>query len=346
MRGFSNSVLVLLFTLGLTQAQQSPKALAAAARSGNKSALQQLSGLANAGNVVAQNALGDLYYRGEGVPQDLGTAVLWYRKAADRGMPVAQFNLGWVYANGEGVPEDSANAFQWYRKAAAQGLSEAQYALGWMYENGVGVAEDVANAAQWYRKAAEQGNPDAEFNMGIMYCNGEGVSRDREKAFQWYRKAAEHGNTDARDEIKNPAACKEPNTVEINLHKQGGVLLAPVLINGRISLDFIVDSGASDVSLPADVVLTLIRTGTLTAADFTGSKSYVLANGSQIPSQTLRIRSLKIGDFVLNNVAGSVAPPDGSPLLGQSFLGRVKSWSVDNVRLILALESISVSGNH
>jgi hypothetical protein len=33
-----------------------------------------------------------------------------------------------------------------------------------------------------------------------------------------------------------------------------------------LKVDFIVDSGASDVSIPADVVLTLIRTGTIKKA--------------------------------------------------------------------------------
>jgi hypothetical protein len=46
----------------------------------------------------------------------------------------------------------------------------------------------------------------------------------------------------------------------------------PVLINNAITLNFVVDSGASDVSIPADVVMTLVRTGTLKEADFIGKK--------------------------------------------------------------------------
>ena len=112
----------------------------------------------------------------------------------------------------------------------------------------------------------------------------------------------------------------------------------PVLINGKVPLDFILDSGASDVSIPADVVLTLMRTGTLTAADFTGRNTYALADGSRVPSSTFRIKSLKVGDRVLENVSASVSPVEGSLLLGQSFLGRFASWSVDNVRRVLILK--------
>jgi hypothetical protein len=48
--------------------------------------------------------------------------------------------------------------------------------------------------------------------------------------------------------------------VEIALFKDGGTFKVPVLINGAIVLDFIVDSGAADVNIPADVAMTLIRT--------------------------------------------------------------------------------------
>jgi hypothetical protein len=51
-----------------------------------------------------------------------------------------------------------------------------------------------------------------------------------------------------------------------------------------------------------------------------------------------RIKSLKVGDRTLENVVGSAAAADGSLLLGQSFLGRFKSWSIDNTKHALVLE--------
>jgi hypothetical protein len=117
----------------------------------------------------------------------------------------------------------------------------------------------------------------------------------------------------------------------------GGTFKVPVAINGQLTLDFIVDSGAADVSIPADVVLTLIRTGTLAESDFLDSQTYRLADGSTVPSQRFLIRSLRVGDKVLENVTGSVAPVAGGLLLGQSFLTRFKSWSIDNQRQALVL---------
>lgn len=138
-----------------------------------------------------------------------------------------------------------------------------------------------------------------------------------------------------------PAASSLPPqhgiTSIIPLREQAGTMVVPVLINGAIRLNFVIDSGASDVSIPADVVLTLIRAGTIDQSDFLASKTYTLADGSTVPSQTFRIRSLKVGDVEIRNVIASVGDVRGTLLLGQSFLRRFASWSIDNHRNALVL---------
>jgi gag-polyprotein putative aspartyl protease len=125
---------------------------------------------------------------------------------------------------------------------------------------------------------------------------------------------------------------------DVNLKTDGGILMVPVQINGALTLDFIIDSGASDVAIPADVVSTLMRTGTLRRTDFIGERTYILADGSEAPSQAFTIRSLKIGDRTIENVQGSIASAKARPLLGQSFLRHFRSWSIDNARNALVLE--------
>ena len=105
----------------------------------------------------------------------------------------------------------------------------------------------------------------------------------------------------------------------------GGTFVVPVQINDAITLKFTLDSGASDVSIPADVVSTLIRTGTISRDDFIGARTYVLADGSTVPSAEFRIRSLRLGSMTLHNVVGSLAHDDAPLLLGQSFLSRLKT---------------------
>jgi hypothetical protein len=74
----------------------------------------------------AQNNLGSMYYKAQGVPQNYAEAVKWYRKAADQGNAVARYNLGAMYANGKGVPLDNKEAAKWFHLAADQGNAEAQ----------------------------------------------------------------------------------------------------------------------------------------------------------------------------------------------------------------------------
>jgi clan AA aspartic protease (TIGR02281 family) len=133
---------------------------------------------------------------------------------------------------------------------------------------------------------------------------------------------------------------------EVSLTEKGETYLVPVRINDAITLDFLIDSGASDVLIPADVAMTLFRTKTLAGGDFLGERTYVLADGSKLPSARFTLRQLKVGSHVVLNVTASVGPATSEPLLGQSFLSRFGSWTMDNGRHILLLtERGGISSN-
>ena len=202
----------------------------------------------------------------------------------------------------------------------------------------------------------------AQYDVGLMYAKEQGVPQDYIRSYMWLSLS---GRADLRsvsemmtfaqiDRAREMAKrCKESNYKQCNepegnqngssatsvpMQRGDGVYVVPVRINDAITLNFVVDSGASDVSIPADVVTTLMRTGTLREADFLGEKTYMIADGSKVPSRTFRIRSLKVGNSVLENVDGRVASVQGPLLLGQSFLGRFKSWSIDNTKHALVFE--------
>ncbi len=148
--------------------------------------------------------------------------------------------------------------------------------------------------------------------------------------------------------VRPPAAGSLPKTAaptdaplttsRIPLANRGGTLVAPVIINAAIKLDFTVDSGAADVTIPADVFSTLVRAGTITRSDMRGSRRYVNATGESREWDTFVIRSLKVGDVEVLDVEASVAPAKAPLLLGQSFLKRFKNWSVDNTTQELILQ--------
>ena len=96
----------------------------------------------------------------------------------------------------------------------------------------------------------------------------------------------------------------------------------PVQINGAITLDFTVDSGASDVSVPADVFSTLTRTGTIKDIDIIGEQTYVLADGSKTQSFTFTIGSLKVLDRVVENVSLAALAPMSEPYNCPTVIGR------------------------
>lgn len=123
----------------------------------------------------------------------------------------------------------------------------------------------------------------------------------------------------------------------VPVEARDGAYVVPVLINGVLTRDFIIDSGAADVSIPAEVATILQRLGTISGTDLIGSKIYVLADGSRVSSEIYRISSLKVGGLVMQNVTVRIAAKNSHFLLGQSFLSRLKSWSMDNNRQVLII---------
>jgi clan AA aspartic protease (TIGR02281 family) len=129
----------------------------------------------------------------------------------------------------------------------------------------------------------------------------------------------------------------QAGAVEIPLKKYGGVYCLPVRINGAITLDFILDTGASEVTIPANVALTLIKAGTIKEGDFLPGRKYRLADGSILKGSRFKIRELEVGGLKISNVPAAVAPGTGPLLLGQSFLSRVGNWSINNEKQLLLI---------
>ena len=149
---------------------------------------------AKSGEAEAQNALGEAYYDGKGVTENLTEAVKWFTKAAEQENAKAQYNLGICYYYGYGVYQNYGEAEKWYTKAAEQGYAEAQTSLGYYYEEN----HNPKKAVEWYTKAAEQGLPIAQCNLGVCYKYGNGVEKNLEETIKWYTKAANQGYAQAQ----------------------------------------------------------------------------------------------------------------------------------------------------
>ncbi len=114
------------------------------------------------------------------------------------------------------------------------------------------------------------------------------------------------------------------------MKRKDGNLWVPAQINKVVTIDFVIDSGASDITLPKDVYQTLIRSGTLTKADYIGTAQFGIADGSEVKGIKFKLASLQVGNQTLTDVVASVMPSDSAtPLLGLSFLSRFQSWAID-----------------
>lgn len=69
--------------------------------------------------------------------------------------------------------------------------------------------------------------------------------------------------TPAPDGLQATPTKTPSSRADVTVRKNDGIFVVPVEINGAITLEFGVDSGAADVSIPLDVFSTLKRTGTL-----------------------------------------------------------------------------------
>ena len=136
-----------------------------------------------------------------------------------------------------------------------------------------------------------------------------------------------------------PAAAAPAHGPQIvPLEPYNGAFVVPVVLNNVLTEKFIVDSGAADVSISADVAASLKKMGAITGADLLGSKVYIMADGTRVPSEIYRIASLKIGGREVKDVTVRISAGKSDLLLGQSFLSRLRTWSVDNARQIMIVD--------
>ena len=103
-----------------------------------------------------------------------------------------------------------------------------------------------------------------------------------------------------------------------------------VLLNGVLNLDMVFDTGASEVYFTPDIVMTLIKTKTISEEDLLAGAYFTDANGNVNRSVRFNLKSMKIGDVLLHNIPCAVSNNlDGMNLLGLSALKKLGSFEFD-----------------
>lgn len=129
--------------------------------------------------------------------------------------------------------------------------------------------------------------------------------------------------------LKNFDFSEGASITKVDLISNGGVSEVPINLSG-IEVYAILDSGASDVSLPEKIEYILLENGILKERNYLPPGFYIVADGRTVLSRRFIIPEIKIQGVVVNNVICSVNESEDIVLLGRAFLDAFKSWSIDN----------------
>ena len=127
-------------------------------------------------------------------------------------------------------------------------------------------------------------------------------------------------DTKALKEQEPPPSQRTTSTglISIPMRMEGSTYVVPVQINNAISLDFVIDSGASDVSIPADVVI---------------SQSHVLRVDTRFALNSMRVwintKKVTIKRIVVCRAQGNSISPIVSPsvFLASYIIGSLPQWA-------------------
>ena len=127
-------------------------------------------------------------------------------------------------------------------------------------------------------------------------------------------------------------AMKNFNFQKLTVINEDGMQYILINIGGR-SYKYLIDTGASDMTINNTMKETFVRKGILKKSDFRSVK-YKVANGETITMQRGILKSMKINNNTFYNVNVAVGNSNTPLLLGKSFLNRY-DWRLNSDELEL-----------
>ena len=121
----------------------------------------------------------------------------------------------------------------------------------------------------------------------------------------------------------------------INLEKVNGIFVIPCKVNG-ILMNFIFDTGATDVSISLTEAMFLMKQGLLNGTDIKEEIKYKLANGKVENGTKIILKEIEIEGLILRNVEASIIHNMDAPLLlGITAISKLGKVVIDNDKLII-----------
>ena len=147
-------------------------------------------------NAKLLNLIGNFYYNGIIVEENLKKALEFYNSAAKLGNETAMIEIYLMYKEGRGVQKNKRQANFWYAKIKNKlpTLADDIYEIGYNYaingffnRNNSKYADSCYKTAmEYFKKAVSYGKVDAYEDIGKFYLRGHGVKKNLEKAMEYY----------------------------------------------------------------------------------------------------------------------------------------------------------------
>lgn len=147
--------------------------------------------------------------------------------------------------------------------------------------------------------------------------------------------SCEHPSTNELKTIYKEQKIENNNVEYLPMRTESGVKFVNIEIND-LPLEFIFDTGASDICISKIEARKLYNQGTLTENDFLGVEQFQDATGRISEGMKINLKKVKIGNTILRNVDANIVNNNHAPLLlGQSALKHFSNIEIDNNYIIL-----------
>ncbi len=143
-----------------------------------------------------------------------------------------------------------------------------------------------------------------------------------------------YNNKETIIENNTPFTIKNDDIEEkniIKMEKENGVKYVWIEING-LKLRFIFDTGASNICISSSEASVMYRQGTLNKEDILNTEYFQDATGKISEGTKINLRTVKIGNIILENIEATVIDNIDAPLLlGQSAFEKFGNIEIDNI---------------
>ena len=162
--------------------------------------------MAESGNQDAINRLGNMYYDGFCVKQDLKKALYWYEKGTKYGNTWSCLRAGEMYRDGRGVVKNDKRSLELFKIASILGDLRCLELLIHLSNSNKDYNDTLQWALNLMKNYAESGNIEAINRLGNMYAKGLSVEKNIDVAICWYKKGADLGDGNCLKRLKEIAS--------------------------------------------------------------------------------------------------------------------------------------------